>query len=336
MDATKTSVLQFPAVAQPCSQRHPAGGANFTFQISSNGNSSKKCVNSAQKRANHNAVERARRECLNNKFQELAWAIPSLHYVRKPSKSIIVQKSLDFVQRAKSYSHVYVKEVDNLRSENKTLREELNELRLQMGLPPLSAKAEPTPLPPLLDMVDECCSDAHGSNSEIHEEDCKAKIELRSDDDPEMHSTDDDCEHDSSHSSHQTTPSSNNSVCYDFNFTPELTPDLNSIAQVGLEPYMMGNNGYSLQGEAFQPTDMDILNQPMYLSDDGSNSCFLPSDMNGFFSSSLTTTMTIPTSGALEDASVPNGSIYLGLDPSLTSMPCMTLGNNYSPKSSLA
>ncbi|ORX76256.1 hypothetical protein K493DRAFT_343034 [Basidiobolus meristosporus CBS 931.73] len=332
MNVTKASAHPLSAV-QACSQRNPAAGANFTFQISSN-SSSKKCVNSAQKRANHNAVERARRECLNNKFQELAWAIPSLHYVRKPSKSIIVQKSLDFVQRAKTYAQVYVKEVDTLREENKTLREELNELRHQMGLPLLPMKAEPTPLPPIVDMIDDCCTDATGSNPKIHDEDCKSKMELRSDDDPETISTDDDCEHESSPSSQQTTPSSNNSTCFDFNLNSELGSDINCMNQGSLEPYVINNNCYNLQGETYQPGDLDILNQPMYLSDDASN-CFLAPDMSGFFSSSLTTTMTIPSTNILEDASVPSSSVYLGLDPSLTSMPCMTLGGNHVPKSSL-
>ncbi|ORX87432.1 hypothetical protein K493DRAFT_359886 [Basidiobolus meristosporus CBS 931.73] len=332
MEAANTGVLQFPAVAPSTSKRH-AGGASFTFQISSNGSSAKKFINSAQKRANHNAVERARRESLNNKFQELAWAIPSLHRVRKPSKSIIVQKSLDFVQKAKSNARIYVREFDNLRSENKNLREELNALRAQVGLPPLPPKPDYTPLPPIVDIVDECCSGPGNSYSNTHDDDCSAKMELRSDDDPEMVSTDDDCEHDSPHSTEPTPPSSNNSGCYDFNMAPELTPDLNTMAHIALEPFMISSAGYSLQGEAFQPVDLDILNQPMYLHD-GSNTCFLPANMDGFFTSSLATTISVPNVSSVEDASVPNGAAYM--DPSLTSMPCMTLPEDFPPKSSLA
>src|SRR6185436_15042166 len=64
-------------------------------------------TNSAERRANHNAVERARRECLNTKFQELAHALPSLAQVRRPSKSIIVQKSLDFIYNARQKDEMH-------------------------------------------------------------------------------------------------------------------------------------------------------------------------------------------------------------------------------------
>lgn len=48
------------------------------------------------RRSAHNALERQRREILNAKFQELAHALPSLQTVRRPSKTMIVAKSLDY------------------------------------------------------------------------------------------------------------------------------------------------------------------------------------------------------------------------------------------------
>jgi hypothetical protein len=48
------------------------------------------------RRSAHNALERQRREHLNNKFQQLALALPSLQSVRRPSKTMIVAKSLEF------------------------------------------------------------------------------------------------------------------------------------------------------------------------------------------------------------------------------------------------
>ncbi|KAI9319226.1 hypothetical protein BX666DRAFT_1439797 [Dichotomocladium elegans] len=48
------------------------------------------------KRSAHNALERQRRETLNTKFQQLAHALPSLQSVRRPSKTVIVAKSLEF------------------------------------------------------------------------------------------------------------------------------------------------------------------------------------------------------------------------------------------------
>lgn len=50
----------------------------------------------ADRRSAHNALERQRREHLNTKFQELAHALPSLQNIRRPSKTMIVSKSLDF------------------------------------------------------------------------------------------------------------------------------------------------------------------------------------------------------------------------------------------------
>lgn len=50
----------------------------------------------ADRRSAHNALERQRRENLNIKFQELAHALPSLQSVRRPSKTMIVTKSLEY------------------------------------------------------------------------------------------------------------------------------------------------------------------------------------------------------------------------------------------------
>lgn len=88
-----------------------------------------KKVNHADKRATHNAVERQRRECLNTKFQELAHALPSLQTVRRPSKSIIVQKCLDFVNSAAVKTDRYEKEIRHLRQQNEVLMAEVEKLR---------------------------------------------------------------------------------------------------------------------------------------------------------------------------------------------------------------
>lgn len=48
------------------------------------------------RRSAHNALERQRREHLNVKFQQLAHALPALQTVRRPSKTMIVAKSLEF------------------------------------------------------------------------------------------------------------------------------------------------------------------------------------------------------------------------------------------------
>ncbi|RUS19255.1 hypothetical protein BC937DRAFT_87773 [Endogone sp. FLAS-F59071] len=111
---------------QSRSANQPFTGA---FQLSQNIKTLDKKVNHADKRATHNAVERQRRECLNTKFQELAHALPSLQTVRRPSKSIIVQKCLDFVNNTAVKTDRYEKEIRHLRQQNEVLMAEVEKLR---------------------------------------------------------------------------------------------------------------------------------------------------------------------------------------------------------------
>jgi len=153
------------AVTSRMPSHHPNGCANFTFQIPSIANAAKKNTNSAERRANHNAVERARRECLNTKFQELAHALPSLAQVRRPSKSIIVQKSLDFIYNARQKDDSHDKEMRGIRKENDLLREEVNKLREKLGLEPYPPREESKQT--TSQQADEAKEDAKISNSKI-------------------------------------------------------------------------------------------------------------------------------------------------------------------------
>ncbi|PWN47929.1 hypothetical protein IE53DRAFT_371046 [Violaceomyces palustris] len=105
--------------------------------------------NSAERRATHNAIERARRESLNGRFLQLAATLPATSDVRRPSKSLIVNKSLDFVVESLTREASYRMRIEKLRSENLSLREQLNEFRRQAGLEPVPAH-EDSPLPPPL------------------------------------------------------------------------------------------------------------------------------------------------------------------------------------------
>ncbi|KNC99639.1 uncharacterized protein SPPG_05022 [Spizellomyces punctatus DAOM BR117] len=92
-------------------------------------------INMAEKRAYHNATERARRENLNSRFQELAQSLPSLANVRKPSKSVIVNHSLSFVQDVKRRLEIKDRALETLRNRNEGLRNEVNRLRSLLGIP---------------------------------------------------------------------------------------------------------------------------------------------------------------------------------------------------------
>jgi Helix-loop-helix DNA-binding domain len=88
----------------------------------------------AEKRANHNAIERARRESLNIRFLELAQSIPSLVHVRKPSKSIIVSRSIEYISETKQRLEIKTRSLDLLRSQNEEFKQEINRLRSKLGM----------------------------------------------------------------------------------------------------------------------------------------------------------------------------------------------------------
>ncbi|KAI8578793.1 hypothetical protein K450DRAFT_245554 [Umbelopsis ramanniana AG] len=83
----------------------------------------------SEKRMVHNAMERVRRETLNTKFQELAYALPTLRTVRRPSKSQIVQRALEFVRTAFVQEKIYQKQITNLKRENEILIAQLDTIR---------------------------------------------------------------------------------------------------------------------------------------------------------------------------------------------------------------
>jgi hypothetical protein len=101
---------------------------------------SRRPPSTAERRATHNAVERARRESLNGRFMDLAGALPNMANVKRPSKSVIVAKSLEFVQGTQ------VRE-QYLLTQNDALRAEVNELRARLGMPAFSGPPASIPTP---------------------------------------------------------------------------------------------------------------------------------------------------------------------------------------------
>lgn len=95
---------------------------------------SRRPPSTAERKATHNAVERARRESLNGRFMELATALPTMAHVKRPSKAIIVNKSLEYIYDTRARQ-------DLLAKENEQLRKEINELRSRLSMPSLSPPA---------------------------------------------------------------------------------------------------------------------------------------------------------------------------------------------------
>lgn len=78
-------------------------------------------LSKSERRAEHNALERARRESLNTKFQSLAQLLPNLLNYRRPSKSQIVEKTLEWVKKSITRDERQRYQILQLQLENKRL-----------------------------------------------------------------------------------------------------------------------------------------------------------------------------------------------------------------------
>lgn len=89
----------------------------------------RKRVNTAEKRHQHNAIERQRRETLNGKFLVLARILPSLAACRRPSKSAIVNGSISHLNHQRQQRLLASKLLRQLAAERDELFAEVNEWR---------------------------------------------------------------------------------------------------------------------------------------------------------------------------------------------------------------
>ncbi|KAI9314180.1 hypothetical protein BX666DRAFT_511226 [Dichotomocladium elegans] len=83
----------------------------------------------AERRAEHNAIERARRESLNSRFQQLAHALPNLQNDRRPSKSTIIERTLDYVRFAQMKEERYRHQIFLLLKDNERMKRHLRKYR---------------------------------------------------------------------------------------------------------------------------------------------------------------------------------------------------------------
>ncbi|KAL1680097.1 hypothetical protein EV122DRAFT_208468 [Schizophyllum commune] len=112
----------------------PATNANGTSSAANDRRRAARRNTTAEKRASHNAVEKARRETLNGRFLELAALLPNLSPIRRPSKSAIVNGSIAHVQAAQRHRASAARELRLLKLETDALRRELNEWRVRKGI----------------------------------------------------------------------------------------------------------------------------------------------------------------------------------------------------------
>lgn len=93
----------------------------------------RKRVNTAEKRHQHNAIERQRRETLNGKFLVLARLLPSLAACRRPSKSAIVNGSISHLGHQRQQRLLASKLLRQLAQERDQLFAEVNQWRQANG-----------------------------------------------------------------------------------------------------------------------------------------------------------------------------------------------------------
>lgn len=112
----------------------------------------RKRVNTAEKRHQHNAVERQRRETLNGKFLSLARLLPSLASHRRPSKSAIVNGSIAHLTHQRDQRLLAARLLRKLCADHDAMLAEVNEWRKANGFAAKETGSAWT------DEVDEVCS----------------------------------------------------------------------------------------------------------------------------------------------------------------------------------
>ncbi|KAI9139754.1 hypothetical protein BKA69DRAFT_1126314 [Paraphysoderma sedebokerense] len=94
----------------------------------------KRSTSMEEKRLLHNAMERQRRECLSNKFDELARSLPNIKDTTKLSRVVIIDKTIDYVSNSKNEIQKKQQKLSQLVESTKSLRDQVNQLRQQLGL----------------------------------------------------------------------------------------------------------------------------------------------------------------------------------------------------------
>eukprot|EP01136_Pigoraptor_vietnamica_P044878 Opistho-1_new@22151 len=81
----------------------------------------------AHKRANHNALERKRRDHIKDRFSTLKSNIPTISG-DNPSRAMILNKATDYIRYMKKKNAMDLAEVAELRKQNATLTEQIKSL----------------------------------------------------------------------------------------------------------------------------------------------------------------------------------------------------------------
>lgn len=124
-----------PSFAELPQNASASGNSSKSGPSTGNKRKPSRRANTAERRATHNAVERARRETLNGRFLDLAALLPNLSQIRRPSKSAIVNSSIAHVHASRRHRQLASRELRLLKLEADALRRELNEWRDRAAIP---------------------------------------------------------------------------------------------------------------------------------------------------------------------------------------------------------
>ncbi|XP_015373524.1 PREDICTED: protein max-like [Diuraphis noxia] len=92
------------------------------------GNYSDIDLDTAERRAHHNALERKRRDHIKDSFSSLRDSVPSLRGVKVVSRAQILQKSADYIQYMKRKNLSHQQDIDNLKRQNNILESQIEKL----------------------------------------------------------------------------------------------------------------------------------------------------------------------------------------------------------------
>ncbi|XP_054260615.1 protein max-like isoform X2 [Macrosteles quadrilineatus] len=85
-------------------------------------------IESAEKRAHHNALERKRRDHIKDSFSSLRDSVPSLQGEKVASRAQILKKAADYIQFMRRKNSAHQQDIDDLKRQNMLLEAQIRTL----------------------------------------------------------------------------------------------------------------------------------------------------------------------------------------------------------------
>ncbi|XP_065213947.1 protein max-like isoform X2 [Planococcus citri] len=89
-------------------------------------------LESAEKRAHHNALERKRRDHIKDSFTSLRESVPSLQGEKVASRAQILKKAADYIQFMRRKNSAHQQDIDDLKRQNVLLESQIESSELNV------------------------------------------------------------------------------------------------------------------------------------------------------------------------------------------------------------